>query len=120
MITLEIPRVPVSPNYLRGKHWRYRHKNSTVWNQEIYYAVHQARVHRDPPYEHAKVTIHRRSKGELDPDNLVACVKPVIDALRYAKVLVDDSPAHLKLEVTQSCSHKLPPQTLIKIEPINV
>lgn len=118
MITLEIPRVPVSPNYLRGKHWRHRHRNSKVWNQEIYYAVHQARVHRDAPYERARVTIDRRGRGELDPDNLVACVKPVIDALRYAHVLVDDTAEHIELKVTQSLNRKLPPRTLIEIQPL--
>lgn len=112
--------MPASPNYFRGKHWRHRHRDSKMWNQEIYYAVHQARVHHDAPYEKVKVVIERRSRGELDPDNLYGSVKPVIDALRYAHVLVDDSPAHLELEVTQSYSHKLPPRTLIKIQPLNV
>jgi len=120
MITLEIPRIPISPNYIRGKHWRVRHRESKLWNEEVYYAVHQARVHRDAPYQKAKVVIERRSRGELDKDNLYACVKPVIDALRYAHVLVDDSPDHLELEVTQTRHHKLPPRTLIKIQPINV
>lgn len=112
---LEIPRVPSSPNYFRGKHWRHRHRDSKMWNDEIYYAVHQARAHRDPPYERAQINIHRRSLGELDPDNLMGSVKPVIDALRYAKVLVDDSAQHIKLTVTQSRGK---PLTRIIIQPV--
>jgi len=120
MITLEIPRAPASPNNFLGKHWRFRYRNSQVWQQEVNVALLQAGHTKRVPFQKARITIHRRGRRELDPDNLVGSVKPVIDALRYAQVLVDDSPAHLELEVTQSYSHKLPPRTLIKIQPINV
>lgn len=57
---------------------------------------------RGPPYQRAQVTINRQSRGQLDPDNLVGSVKPVIDALRHAAILVNDSPDHIQLTVTQS------------------
>jgi len=120
MITLEIPRVPASPNNFIGKHWRFRHRNSQVWQQEVNVALLEAGYTKRVPFQKARITIDRRGRRELDPDNLYGCVKPVLDALRYAHVLVDDSPAHLELEVTQSYHHKLPPRTLIKIQPINV
>lgn len=116
MITLEIPRIPESPNNFLGFHWRHRDRNSKLWQMEIHYALMGRRPPQ--PYERAKVHIDRRSRGELDKDNLYGCVKPVIDALRYSKVLVDDSPKHLELDVTQSRSFKLPPRTLIEIEPL--
>ena len=119
MIKLTIPRVPPSPNELLGFHWRYRKKNCDLWQREVFYALLQE-GHRNPvPYGRAKVTIDRHSHGELDPDNLVGCVKPIIDALRYAYVLVDDSPAHLVLTVTQQrCPRRVGPKTLIEIQPL--
>lgn len=118
MITLEIPRVPPSPNNLLGSHWRYRAKNSELWRTEIAVAVHQAGGPPAKPYPRAKVTIDRRSRGELDPDNLVGSVKPVLDGLRYARVLVDDTPKHLELVVTQSRTCRNRPRTLIEIQPL--
>lgn len=117
MITLDIPRIPASPNQLLGAHWRHRHRNSQTWQDEIWFALHQAGYSTQrTPYARARVTIDRRSRGELDPDNLVGSVKPVIDALRYAHVLVDDSPKHLELVVTQLRDHRVPPRTLITIQ----
>lgn len=122
MIVLEIPRAPETPNNFLGFHWRHRQRNSQLWQQEIHYALIQAgeSPQQRQPFERAKVHIDRRSRGELDKDNLYGCVKPVIDALRYSNVLVDDSPQHLELDVTQSRSFKLPPRTLIEIEPLPV
>jgi hypothetical protein len=110
----------VSPNDLLGMHWRYRHKNSKLWQTEIHVTLHQQGGPPQAPFGRARVCIERRSPGELDPDNLVGAVKPIIDALRYSHVLVDDSPAHLELVVTQVRSHKLPARTLIEIQPIEV
>ena len=114
MIVLEIPRVPSSPNYLRGKHLRVRHRETKLWRDEVFYAVKQASL-IPAPYLRAKVAIERRSKGVLDPDNLYGCVKPVIDGLRYAGVLVDDSSDHIKLTVTQS---RGTPLTRIEVQPV--
>lgn len=119
MITLEIPRIPESPNNFLGFHWRHRQRNSDLWQKEIHYAllaVGESPHHRQP-FERAKVHIDRRSRGELDTDNLYGCVKPVVDALRYSNVLVDDNPQHLELVVTQQRS-MLPPRTLIEIQPL--
>ena len=119
MITLEIPRIPPSPNTLLGTHWRYRHKNSALWQKEVWYALITAGYSpQRTPYPKARVTINRRSRQQLDPDNLVGCVKPVIDALRYAHVLLDDSPNHIELVVTQTRDRSLNPRTLIEIQPL--
>lgn len=114
---LEIPRVPPSPNNLVG-HWRFRHRNTQLWRNEVYYAVVQSSERPSAPYPKATVSIDRRSIGILDEDNLVASMKPVIDGLRHAGVLLDDSPAHMKLSVTQTQSRKLPPRTRIEIQPV--
>jgi hypothetical protein len=118
VIRLEIPRVPCSPNDLLGFHWRYRKRNTDLWKREIFYALVQAGYTNPEPYERARVTIHRQSKRTLDPDNLVGAVKPVVDALRYAQVVLDDSPAHLELIVTQEGVYNSPPRLSIEVIPL--
>jgi len=122
MITLDIPRIPVSPNALLGFHWRYRKQNCDLWQKEIWYALISAGYSpQHLPYPRAKITICRQSHCSLDPDNLVASVKPIIDALRYARVLVDDSAKHLELVVTQTRERRsVAPRTLIEIQPLEV
>lgn len=116
MITLEIPRIPASPNEMRRFHWRHRYRHDQIWKQEIGYAV----VSKRPavPFPRAKVTIDRRSRGSLDPDNLVSSMKPVIDALRHSRIIENDTADHIQLTVTQSRDARLPPRTLIEITPI--
>jgi Holliday junction resolvase RusA-like endonuclease len=118
VISITIPRVPQSINALMRIHWRYRQKHSKLWNDEVFFALHQAGyLQPRTPYAKAKVTIHRAGRRELDPDNLVASIKVVVDALRYAHVLVDDSPKHIKLIVTQSgCYNR--PHTRIDVQPL--
>ena len=117
MITLEIPRIPESPNDLRRFHWRHRYRHDQLWKDEVRYAVLQSKP-LNIPFAKAKVSIDRRSRGRLDPDNLVSSMKPVIDALRHARVLADDTVDHIELTVTQSATHHLPPRTLIEITPL--
>jgi len=50
----------------------------------------------------ALVRIERRSRRLLDPDNLWGSVKPVIDCLRVAKLIIGDGPDQIRLEVAQT------------------
>jgi Holliday junction resolvase RusA-like endonuclease len=116
---LEIPRIPVSLNILLRMHWRYQRKDAQMWQQEIRYGLlTQCTPLPKLPYAKARVSIHRQSRGQLDPDGLVGCVKHIVDALRYAHVLVDDSPDHLVLIVTQEQKPKAAPRTLIDIQEV--
>lgn len=102
-MVLEVPVIAPSSNRVLGQHWSKRHKLQKLWHREIGWALATA-GYRQPcqPYAKARVTIDRRSRGQLDPDNLVGSCKPIIDALRSCHVLADDTPAHLELIVTQS------------------
>jgi hypothetical protein len=52
-----------------------------------------------------------------DPDN--ACVKYLVDALRHEKLIPDDSPDHIVLEVRQEkVDHKADEETVVKISPL--
>lgn len=115
MIRLEIPRVAPSLNSQIGLHWRHRKRTADLWQQEVYFALHQAGLTPATPYPRARVSIRREAKRELDQDNLTGSAKPILDALRYAHVLVDDSPKHLELTVTQLARSKGPVRTVIEI-----
>lgn len=117
-LTLEIPRITHSLNTILRWHWRTQRRESKHWQDEIYYALRQKGITQITPYPRARVVIDRRSCGELDQDNLTGSVKPVIDALRYAHIIEDDTPAHLLLEVTQTRAYREPPRTRIQIDPI--
>lgn len=117
MITLEIPRIPESPNDLRRFHWRHRYRHDQLWKDEVRYAVLQSKP-LNIPFAKAKISIDRRSRGRLDPDNLVSAMKPVIDALRHAGVIQNDTTDHIELHITQSSGHRLAARTLIEITPI--
>ncbi len=53
------------------------------------------------PPARARLSITRESPQQLDPDNLVGGLKPVIDALRRLRLIADDDPASLQLAVRQ-------------------
>lgn len=119
MIHLEILRVPLALNEMLRIGWRHRHRHNQLWNQEVFYALQQAGYMQPrTPYPRARVTIDRGGRREMDPDNLVGTIKPVVDALRYAHVLVDDSSKHIELVVTQSI-HYQQPRTSIVVEPLS-
>lgn len=56
---------------------------------------------RGLPIERAVVTVRRSGVKLLDPDNLVASCKLILDALQEARVISGDDPAHLVLRVSQ-------------------
>lgn len=101
MIELVIPRLLPSRNAADKMHWRGRHAMRKLWTQEIWAALAQQWYHAGP-FERAHVSIERRGLRTLDRDNLVASVKPVLDSLKANRVIVDDSPKHLELTVTQT------------------
>ena len=95
--------VPESPNVLRYKHWRTAHGAKKKWYQRIAVCVANSRLPGRPPCDHqrVKVTIRQYRRRTLDPDNLVASVKPILDGLQEADVIRDDAAPYLELEVFQ-------------------
>ncbi len=61
------------------------------------------------------VRIERRGARLLDADNLGGSVKFILDALRYQKLIPEDNPAAIELEVTQAVYPKAERGTLIEI-----
>jgi hypothetical protein len=69
-----------------------------------------------PGDDEKKVTITLHHSRLFDPDSLVGCVKPVLDALRHWKLLVDDRPKWIDLEVFQEKSSRKDQYTTIVID----
>jgi len=63
------------------------------------------------------VCVTRRSTRSLDPDNLVGSVKALLDCLRYAGIIGDDSSEEIELTVLQeNVKTRKEAETLIEIE----
>lgn len=118
---LTIPAIPLSLNQLptdrRGKrtaHWSGKRKERLAWNLLV-----RSQLPEPPKSPSCKMRVkitlcHSRL---YDADNAYGSVKPVVDALRDWKLVVNDTAEWLDLEVLQSkCPHKLR-HTIIEIQP---
>lgn len=115
-IILRLPKAVPTVNQWTYKHWSAYARIKTSWYKLIsltLQATGYARMlHVEAPY--ARVTIIRRGKRRLDPDNLVAGCKPILDILRADRrrgppgrrvkslgLFLDDSPDRMELTVLQ-------------------
>jgi hypothetical protein len=101
-VVLHIPEVAPSPNKWKGRHWRTYHTLRQLWDVLVVEAIVDLDADYPPVPLKAHVTIHRTGPRLLDPDNLVASCKPILDALRANGLIHDDDPEHLTLAVTQA------------------
>lgn len=115
MIELTIPVPTPSLNRTHGSHWSHYTKVRKAWREEVWAASVNAKCGR-PQYPRSSLTIERYGKRMLDPDNFSGGLKAVIDALKLAGLILDDSTQHITLTATQ---HVGPPpyRTVIRIEP---
>lgn len=114
MYTLKIPEATPSLNRYSFAHWRKQHGDKKRWLKHII----EASLWRVPiAMQKRRVTIERVSHRELDVDNLYGGLKPVIDGLKKAKLIIDDNSRSIELIAKQS---KLPsggtPHTIITLE----
>lgn len=96
-----VRELPKTPNELLGAHWRVRSGHAKKWLRAVENAF--AIVGKpDRPLDHALVAFTLRTSGKaMDDDNLRSRFKAVADALVKAKVIVDDSPAHMTATYVQ-------------------
>jgi hypothetical protein len=83
-VYLRLP-VPPSPNLRPRSHWAAIHR----WTREIkrtawFAAIEQHAPTKHPP-EKVRIIVMFRLRRKLDHDNLVASLKPVLDALKLPK-----------------------------------
>ena len=113
IFSIEIPETVPSLNIIMRLHWTSRRKLSQRWQWNILAA--RPAVFKNYPL--SRVHITRRSKKLLDADNLYGSAKIVVDALKTARLIVDDSPRHMELVCSQE---KGKPCTEITIQAIEV
>lgn len=86
---LSLEKLPKSLNRkLRSNRWT-NHRENKSW--DAYIRFHCSDLKPKKPLERAQVTMVRHSHRMLDFDGLVGSLKPVMDALVDAGILIDDS-----------------------------
>lgn len=103
-IRLHVRRVVESKNRFLGKFGKGVQFSYHRYKKEVQRFVTEALIaggqwRRIQPMAAAHIIIIAWRARLLDPDNLE--VKPWIDALRYAQVIVDDTPDRITLEIKQ-------------------
>lgn len=102
-IKFTVPRLPLSPNSLRGRHWSVKHGDKTSWLTEIFAALKpdQRILRMEQKRRLVKVALFY-SGQPFDPDNLHGALKPILDALKGNQLIVDDSEMWLEYTVSQT------------------
>lgn len=115
IVTITITKLAPGPNGPKGllnMHWRARHRLKDMW---LLYVLEQ-RPSRWKAATGVAVHITRHSSGkEMDPDNLYASCKFVLDALVRGRIIVDDSPEHITLTVSHEKAKRGEGKTIISI-----
>ena len=104
--------VPATANVKLRQHWTKRRKERQAWSAML---ATGGPPTRGAPWK-AQVVVLVYRKRLQDPDNQVASVKPLVDALRARGWLYDDSAEHVELTVWEQKS--VNPETLVSWRPI--
>lgn len=93
-----IGAVTLTPNdlFTLGHYRRIAYRKA--WHERIYWAVLEVtgRSTPPPPFIYYTLQAQRRARRRCDPDALSGHFKYMIDGLRYAGVVIDDSPRYLR------------------------
>jgi len=112
MITIP-GRLPLL-NELNRKHWAVRAKLKMEWGSYVAYRAYASYV---PQLSRARVTITRYGANQCDYDNLVGGCKAVVDGLKVARVIADDSPQCVQVTYRSEKSTRTDARVEIVIEP---
>ena len=105
-LSWSLPRIPVAHNKVLRQHWAVRRKDGQAWRALVRSVC--GLQHYDPSELDEKITLEITvCRVRLqDPDNSVASLKPVIDALRRLGWLKDDNEDYLRLVTAQEKCRK--------------
>ena len=95
-LTFTISTPPPSLNVLLRMHYRERGKLIIRIRLEVWAQVHDPKRIRNANRQ-VTLTGTRYGKKALDPDNLIGSLKPVLDALVWAEVLIDDTEQYIAI-----------------------
>lgn len=119
-LKLVIERELVSPNRWNGRHWRVKHRISQEWEREIWAVSVNAPDANLGILNKRRVMVTRvvpsRRNFIRDDDNLRFSVKPLLDALKRLRLILDDSRKWIELPTpAQSVSEDGQHYTVIEI-----
>jgi hypothetical protein len=119
MVTLDLQGCPPSFANKRG-HWTVLWREKQHWRQQSALLGKSARntlaIAPAVGPRVVTITMHRAS-FLLDMDNAFAAVKPVVDGLKDAGLIHDDTPALLELRVQQQrVASRKAQKTMIRVE----
>ena len=87
-LKFNLPGLPKTANGSHG-HWRTAAAERKKWRSAV---SSSAFYFRPPaPLARARITLTRLSSSKPDFDNLVISFKPIVDGLKDAKIILDDS-----------------------------
>lgn len=120
-ITLIIPVLPKTPNSIgKASIWQSTAERKR-WRKTIY--EHFLHNYASPyvfnlPFKQSKLILTRHSTHPMDPDNLPGSFKYVIDALKFNKIIEDDSSKHVELTCLWEKAKRGEGKITVKIEEI--
>ena len=96
-------KVPMTANKV-GRHWRYRYSEKKSWSEWIFATAGNGpwlyeSTELEPEPVKLAVTVWRTRLQ--DPDNAMASLKPLLDALKHRGWLADDSSEYLELTLSE-------------------
>jgi hypothetical protein len=89
-LLIEIPGLPKTTNGSHG-HWAVAAAERKKWRTAVKTIAYMRRP--DKPLVKVRLTLTRCSSGKTDHDNRVISFKGVVDGLKDAKIILDDTDA---------------------------
>ena len=122
-LVLQLPAPFTLMNVTLREHWAVRGRRAKAISADLAWRL--ANMAPRAPLARARVVIERHSTGTPDKDGLYGGAKPLLDALLVRSathphglgLIVDDSPAHLDLDVRAVKCKRAEQCTIVRIEP---
>jgi hypothetical protein len=101
-------------------HWAVKSAWKKAWEQEVWAGVQEHKKEFGKlPYGKASIIVYLYNVRQMDTDGAYASCKPILDGLRYAGVIIDDSPRYITFNVEQiKVNHKCDERVEIFIKTI--
>jgi Holliday junction resolvase RusA-like endonuclease len=113
IVTIELPQPTPSLNQTRGEHWGRKTRRRNSYQRFLTMTTRQA--HKSGPARRL-VTITRFGPRELDTDNLIGGAKTLLDAMKRAGLIWDDSPEYVEVIYQQQRSSRKEARTVITVK----
>jgi hypothetical protein len=101
-------------------HWAVKSAWKKAWEQEVWACIMEHKKEFGKlPYGKASIIVYLYNVRQMDTDGAYASCKPILDGLRYAGVIIDDSPRYITFNVEQiKVNHKCDERVEILIKTI--